>query len=164
MDAITALITRRSRRQFGSSPVDKDVLEKAVDAARMAPTARNAQPWEFVAVTREDTLRRLGELADHGGFIAQAPACVAVFCRESKYYLEDGCAAVTQLLVAAHALGIESCWVAGDKKEYAPAVLELLGAPKDMRLVALVALGHAVVSAQTPVKRSLAEVLHWEKF
>jgi nitroreductase len=89
--------------------------------------------------------------------------CIAVICREGGYYLEDGCNATQNLLLAAQALGLGSCWVAGDKKPYAVAVADLLGVPKDHRLVSLVAVGHAV-SVPNPKKRPLSEVLHWEKF
>ena len=87
---------------------------------------------------------------------------MAVFCRETKYYLEDGSAATQNLLVAARAHGLGSCWVAGDKKHYCEAIGKLVGAPAGTRLVSLVAMGHP---AEEPVKekRPLAEVLHWEK-
>jgi len=75
--------------------------------------------------------------------------------------------------LAAHALGLGACWVAGDKKPYAPKIAGLLGAPpstggrtgpEGIRLVALVALGWPEGKLPTPPKRTLPEVLHWEKF
>jgi nitroreductase len=65
---------------------------------------------------------------------------------------------------AAHALGLGACWVAGDKKPYAPKIAGLLGAPEGVRLVALVALGWPEGKLPNPPKRTLQEVLHWEKF
>jgi nitroreductase len=56
-----------------------------------------------------------------------------------------------------------SCWVAGDRKPYSGAVADLLGAPPDQKLVSLVAVGYAV-SVPSPTKRTLGELLHWEKF
>jgi len=75
-------------------------------AARLAPTARNVQPWEFVVVTEASKRRQLAALTDHGKFIAEAPVCVAVLSHETKYYIEDCSAATTSILLAAAALGL----------------------------------------------------------
>jgi nitroreductase len=103
-------------------------------------------------------------MTDHGPFIADAPVCIAVLAKDTKYYLEDGSAATQNILVAAHALGLGACWVAGDKKPYAPKVVEYLGAPDVMRLVALVAVGWPEGPLPNPKKRPLQEVVHWGKF
>lgn len=163
MDAITCLKTRRSVRAFLDTPVDRALVTDAVDCARLAASANNAQPWTFVAVEAADTRRRLAELADWGRFIAQAPVCVAVFCRRTRYYLEDGSAATQNLLNAAHAHGLGTCWVAGDKKDYAADIARLLGAPDDVALVALVAMGYPA-EAPAPRKKPLDEVLRWNRF
>ncbi len=164
MDAMTAISTRRSVRQFNSEPISRDVLQKIVDAGRLAPTARNDQPWEFIVVTEPRRLKELGESTDYGKFIAGAAACIAVVCRDTKYYLEDGCAATANILVAATALGVQSCWVAGEKKAYALAVLKLLEVPPHYNLVSLVPLGHGDGGVKPIPKRELAKILHWEKF
>ena len=165
MDALEMLKKRRSVRQYADKPIPKKALEEIVDAARFAPTARDVQPWEFVVITSADTLKRIGELAENGRFTAQAKACIAVFCCETKYYLEDGCAATQNILLAATALGIGSCWVAGDKKPYCPQIAQLLGVPASFKLVSLVALGYPQVTDSLGVcdKRSLDEVIHWER-
>ena len=164
MDALTAIGARRSVRKFLKKPVPAKVLEKIVDAARLAPTARNEQPWEFVVITDRDRLRQVGELTDHGRFIVDAGACIAVYCRATKYYLEDGCAATENILIAATALGVQSCWVAGDKKPYGAAISALLGVPAECNLVSLLALGYADGEVKGYPKRDLSTVLHWEKF
>ncbi len=164
MDAIEALRQRRSVRAYDKDcPVSAEELETIVDCGRLAASARNTQPWEFVVVTSAEMRRAIAEAANHGKFIADAPACVAVFCQEGDYWLEDGCAATQNMLVAARALGLGSCWVAGAKKDYAVRVAALLGAPQGMRLVSLVSVGRAAV-APAPVKRALPQVLHWERF
>jgi nitroreductase len=163
MDALEALKTRRSVRIFSKEPLPKDAIEDIIDCGRLAATARNVQPWAFVAVTDATTRARLASLAVNGPFIADAPVCVAVLCEEGTYYLEDGCAATQNLLVAARAHGCASCWVAGDKKPYADAVLKILGAPAHYKLVSLVALGRSDAHPN-PQKRPLADVIHWERF
>ena len=164
MDALEALRTRRSCRRFQDRAVSRDLVEQVVDAGRLAATARNEQPWEFVVVTDPARRREVAALTDYGPFIADAPACIAVLAADTKYYLEDGSAATQNILVAAHALGLAACWVAGDKKPYAPKVAALLGAPPKMHLVAIVALGYAAGPLPNPRKRPLQEVLHWSQF
>jgi len=157
---------RRSVRVFQSKRIAKKQLEKIVDAARFAPTARNLQPWEFAVITDPVKLNQLAEIADHGKFIAQAGACIAVFTVDTKYFLEDGSAATCNILLAAAALGIGSCWVAGDKKPYCLQVAALLNAPADLKLVSMVALGYPQERNVFKImpKRELKEMLHWEKF
>jgi len=164
VEALEAIAARCSTRSFKPDAVPKATLEKIVDAGRLAATARNDQPWDFVAVTDAATRERIAGLADYGKFIADAPVCICVLCKATKYYLEDGSAAAQNMLVAAAAQGVQSCWVAGDKKDYAPKVVELLGAPAEHKLIALLAMGYASGSVPRRSKRTLSQVLHWEKF
>lgn len=163
MEALCALKTRRAVRVYTGEAVARETIEDIVDCGRLAATAINIQPWEFVAVMDRATLCRIAEATDYGRFIAQAAACIVVLCRETKYYLEDGSAATQNLLVAARAHGLGACWVAGDKKPYADRIREIVGAPEGTRLVSLVPLG---VPAEEPVKekRPLVDVLHWEQW
>jgi nitroreductase len=164
MEALAAITARHSTRNFKSDPIPRPIVEKIAEAGHLAATARNDQPWEFVAVTDSALRRQIAELADYGKFIAEAPVCLCVFCKAATYYIEDGSAAAQNMLVAAAALGVQSCWVAGDKKEYAPKVAALLGAPPEHKLVALLAMGYESGSVPRRPKRTLAQMLHWEKF
>jgi nitroreductase len=88
VEAIEALKTRRSVRRFTGQEVPPAVVEDIVDCGRLAATALNLQPWEFVVVTDPETRRRIADLTDYGKFIAEAPVCIAVFCqRDKKYFL-----------------------------------------------------------------------------
>jgi len=163
MDALEALRTRRSVRSYVEAPVSREDVETIVDCARLAATAMNVQPWEFVAVTDPAMRKRIADTTDHGRHIAQAPVCLCVFCKEGKYYLEDGCAATQNLLVAARALGLAGCWVAGDKKPYCETIRDMLGMPPDQKLISLVSIGYPEAVPE-PAKRPLDEVLHWENW
>ena len=165
METLKAIAERHSTRAYAPKPVPKDILEKIIDAGRRAPSARNEQPLEFVLVTDCELRRKLADLADFGKFIAQAPACAAVFGKDGKYFVEDGGAATENILVAAAGLGVQSCWVAGDKKAYAAEVAGLLKAPAGYRLMSLVPLGYAQDPQEKRApKRPLGEILHWESF
>jgi len=164
MDALEAIKQRRSARKFRQNPVDRRLLEQLVDCGRLAPTAMAKEPWEFVVITDQEMRRRIADTTDYGKFIADAPACIAVFCRHTKYYLEDGCAASENILIAASALDLGACWVAGDKKRYADAVRRMLGVPEGYHLVSLLPLGYRADRPSGNGKRALEEVLHWERF
>lgn len=163
MDAIACLKSRRSIRSYIERPVADEVVEDIVDCARLAPTAMNRQPWTFVVVRAAATRARIAELTGHAAFIAQAPVCIAVFCQDGEYWVEDGSAATLNLLNAAWAHGLGSCWVAGHPLDYAQPIASLLGAPADRRLLSLVSIGWSN-EQPSPEKRPLPDVLRWERF
>ena len=164
MDAIEAIKKRASVRTYKPDPVPREVLEELVECGRRAPSAMGVHPWHFVVVTEKAMLRRIAESTDYGRFIADAPACIAVLCEDGKYYLEDGCAAVENILIAVAAHGLGACWVAGDKKPYAGAVREVLGAPPSHRLIALLPIGYPTSTPKPKSKPGLDQVLHWERY
>ncbi len=163
METFDALGKRASARDYMNQPVPRELLEKLVDAGRRAPTARAVEPWEFVAITDRAMLDKLAGIISTGVFLKQATACIVVFCQDTKYYLEDGCAATENILLAATDLGLGTCWIAGDKKEYCAEVSSLLGAPPHLKLISLISVGWAVREPKQRKRRTLAEVLHWEK-
>ncbi len=128
------LKSRRSYRQFADKDVFPQTIETLLDCARHAPSAHNIQPWAFVVVRGEHLKKEIAGLTDYGRFIQRAPVCIAVFCNDdSEFYVEDGSAVTTYILLATEALGLGSCWVAGDKKYYADRVAKLLNAPAGYR-------------------------------
>lgn len=164
MEALDAIDKRMSIRKYNSKIVSKEIIERIINAGRKAPSAVNVQPWEFIAVTSLNIRKKLADVADHGKFIAESPLCIVVFCKDTKYYLEDGCAAVENILIAATALGLGTCWIAGDKKSYAETVREILKVPLGYRLIALISVGYSDDDENPKVKRELREVLHYETF
>jgi len=164
MESLEAIKKRQSIRKYLTKPVEKELIEIVVNAGRLAATARNVQPWQFVVVTDRGKLNKLVEINDYADFLKEAPVCILVFCKkDAKYYLEDGCAATQNILVAAAALGLGTCWIAGDKKPYIDKISSLVNAYEDLTLVSSIALGYPVESHPAqPAKLSLEEILHWE--
>ena len=163
MDAIECMKTRRSIRAYQDKPEPREVIEDIVDCGRMAATAINIQPWQFIVVQDQSLREKIADTTDYGKFIARAPVCIAVFCQDTKYYLEDGCAATQNILNAARAHGLGTCWVAGDKKAYAGKIGEMLGLPPQHKLISLIAMGYPA-EEKSPSKKPLSEVLHWERY
>jgi nitroreductase len=161
MDAFEAIRKRRSIRKFTGAPIPKPDLETIVDAGRLAATGSNKQPWDFVVVTERKTV---AEFTAVRPWIEQAAAVIAVVMDPaSRWWVEDGAAAIENMMLAAAALGYGSCWVEGDALPREAQNKTLLGVPEARRILALVPVG---VPAESPVKekRPLHEVLHWEKF
>ena len=167
METVHTIKLRKSVRQYSDKPIDKETLRLLVDAARLAPTGRGVEPWEFVIVQDEEKLASIANIAPNGSFVKGAGALIAVFCKETKYYIEDGCAATENILLAATDSGIGSCWIAGDKKDYCEEIGSILGVPSHFKLVSMISLGYPEIVDESPgnrQKRPLNEVIHWECF
>jgi len=144
MNIVTTVIkSRHSVRKFKPDPVNELIIKDALECAAHAPTAMNLQPWLFGVIKNKDMLGKIARITDHGKFIADAPLCFTVFGeKKEKYYLEDCCAATENLILALQAHGINSCWVAGEKKPYVETIRSLLGVPEKYTLVSLVPAGY----------------------
>jgi len=165
MDALEALKTRRSIRAYKKKKMPKNVLAGIIDCARLAPTANNRQPWEFIVVTGKETRKKIADMTTYGKFIANAAACVVVCGKKDADYIREDCSAATEnILLAAKALGIGSCWVAGYQKAFEDELKGMLGIPGSIAVFSLVALGYPDEQPEPHNKRSVEEVLHWEKF
>jgi len=165
MNIVTTIIkSRHSVRKFKSDPVNDTTIQDALECAVQAPSAMNHQPYLFVVVKQKETLAKIAGLAENGRFIADSAVCFAVFGeKQETYYLEDGCAATENLILALQAYGVCSCWVAGDKKPYADAVRELLAVPEKYTLVSLVAAGYP---SEVPItkKKPMNKLVFAEKY
>ena len=107
--------SRRSVRQWKSDAVREEDVEKVLDAAMNAPSAGNEQPWQFVVVTDKAVLNKAAGLNPYGGFVKDAPVAILV-CGDIRlekfpgYWVQDCSAAVENMLLAAHALGLGAVW------------------------------------------------------
>jgi nitroreductase len=161
MDALEAIQRRRSIRQYTGAPIPRENLEKIVNAGRLAASGHNRQPWDFIVVTEREMIERLKVAAQ---WMEKAAAIIAVVMdTSSPFWLEDGSAAVENMLIASTALGYGSCWLEGNTLPYEEEFKALLGIPAEKRLLTLVPIG---VPAEWPAreKRSLSEVIHWARY
>jgi nitroreductase len=161
METLEAIRKRRSIRQYTDAPVLRADLETIVDAGRLAATGSNRQPWEFIVVTKQTTL---DQFKPAGAWIAKASAVIVVVMDPaSRWWVEDGAAAIENMLLASTALGYGACWVEGDALPLETQFKTLLGIPGDKRIMALIPVG-VPAEAPTKEKKSLDLVLHWEKY
>lgn len=162
MDLFEAITKRRSVRKFTGETVPNRILEKIVNAGRFAPSGFNRQPWEFIIITDHDKIDKMKIAAR---WMEKAAAIIAVVLdpRASKYWLEDGSAAIENLLLAATALGYGSCWVQGNIESFEDDFKTLLDIPTEKKLLALIPIG-VPVDWPTKEKKPLNKVTHWEKY
>ena len=161
MEALEAIRKRRSVRNYTGDPIPREDLEKIVDAARLAPSGYNRQPWEFIVVIDQSVIDKLKIAAR---WMENAGAIIAVVMEtSSKFWLEDGSAAIENILIASTALGYGSCWLQGSTEPREEELKEHLGIPDDKKLLTLVPIG---VPSEWPSKekKPLSEVLHWERY
>ena len=159
MNALEVLKTRRSVRKYLDKNVELSILKDLADCGRLAATARNIQPCRFVIVTDKKRKLKLSELVTSGKFINDAAACILVFCEETPFMIEDGAAATQNILLAAKAHGLGSCWIAGYGRPYQKDVESFIGVPENIKLISCVAVGYEDGKAETS-KKPLEEVMH----
>ncbi len=170
MDVMDAIRTRKSVRSYQDRPVDDATLARVMEAARLAPSARNDQEWRFVAVRDPQMRRRIAVDAARQPFIAEA-AVVLACCAESDgrvmrcgqaSYPIDVAIAMDHLSLAAAAEGLGTCWIGSFDEAM---VKDLLGIPAGVRVVQLMPLGWPVDPAPIPKRRrALEEILKRERW
>jgi len=161
MDALEAIRKRRSVRKYTGDPIPREDLEKIVDAGRLAASGSNRQPWDFIVVTGREMINQLKVASE---WMEKAGAIIAVVMDpSSRWWVEDGSAAIENMLIASTALGYGSCWLEGYTLPREEEFKVLLGIPREKRLLTLVPIG---VPAEWPTKekKSLEEVIHWERY
>ena len=173
MDVFEAIKNRRSVRAYTSEEVSEEDVRRLIEAARWAPSAGNIQPWQFVIVRSTETKRRLSDAALHQTFIEKAPVAIVVCADVERsswgygsrganlYCLQDTAAAIENILLAAQALDLATCWVGAFHED---AVARVLNTPRNARPVAIVSVGHSAEKPRAPQRRSLREIVHYENF
>jgi nitroreductase len=139
----------------------------------MAPSAGNIQPWEFIVVRKSDAKNRLSAEALNQKSILGSDVVIVVCANENLSHggygnrganlccLQDTAAAIQNLLLAAHALGLGACWVGAFQEEK---VRDVVRAPKGMRPVAMIPIGYPAEKPQTGFRRPLSDLVHYESF
>lgn len=166
MDAFQAILNRTSYRgKYKNIPVPRGDLQKILEAGLAAPSGCNKQTTSLIAVDDPALIRALHAVIQPP-FGETAPAMICVLTkkiiayRDRTYYMQDYAAAIENMLLAAVALGYESCWVEGhitDLDNIGRKMADILGVPKDMDLVCFLPIGVAESAPRKAAKKPFEE-------
>jgi len=165
------LITSRfSVRSFTSEKVDRNTVLDILEAARMAPSAVNYQPWYFVVITEPENLTDIQEVYPRTWF-REAPVCILICADHSQSWKRksdgkdfadvDAAIAIDHLVLKATELGLGTCWVCNFDTILTQKKLQL---PDYIEPIALIPLGYTTSEAPAKSRKPLLEIVHWEKF
>ncbi len=149
MDLYEAMRTRRSVRSYKPDPIPEEVLNRVLDAARIAPSGSNRQPTRLIVVTDEKTRKDLVGMCHGQAFVGTAPVVIVACGKDLKYnrgewmghgaVIVDVTIAVDHLTLAARAEGLGTCWIGSFSNA---ALKQYFHLPEDVDVVALTPLGY----------------------
>jgi len=163
MNVFEAVQTLLAIRSYSDTPIPDTVVRRIVEAARLTGSGMNGQPWHFIVVRNPDTLRRLGELASSGRYVAQAPLAIVVAIDKSRFAVSDASRAIQSMLLTAWADGVGSNWVGFGGLDKVKALLDI---PDKLEVLAVLPFGYPVraVGRGKKQRKTLREVAHRERF
>jgi len=143
---IEAIRTRRSIRKFTKEAVSDEVVDQILESGLWAPSGKNNQPWKLAIIQDTVLKESLAVLTHSRSIIQEAPVCVAVFLDHSRVYdrtkdVQAVGACIQNMLLTIHSLGLGGVWL-GEILKNKEKVEELLGAAKELELMAVIAFGH----------------------
>ncbi|MBI5048844.1 MAG: nitroreductase family protein [Deltaproteobacteria bacterium] len=162
---------RKSIREFSDKDIEKDKLERLLETLRRAQSAANRQPWHFIIIEMDDR-KNLNDCLTKEGF-KNAPIIIAACAEPQKAWIRkadvvnyawvDVTIAITEMIGAATAEGLGTCWIAAID----PArVKDILGIPSYIEIVALIAIGHPLnpLLKEEKNRKPLEEIIHYGKW
>jgi nitroreductase len=168
---LEAIEKRYSVRHYKDQPVEEGKLAEVLEAARLAPSGSNLQPWKLVVLRDRATIRSMVHAIGGQQFVEQVPVLV-VACKNGEGYnighrydgaVVDITIALDHVTLQAASMGLGTCWLGNyDGNE----VRALLGIPSENPVVAILALGYPDEShpRRPGVRKALDELVCWEKF
>jgi nitroreductase len=163
MDVFEAVRTLLAIRSYRDTPIPDAVVRRIVEAGRLTGSGMNGQPWHFIVVRDRNTLRRLGELASSGRYVAEAPLAIVVVIDKTRFAVSDASRAIQSMLLTAWADGVGSNWVGFGGLDKVKALLDI---PDRLEVLAVVPFGYPVrtVGRGKKQRKALREVAHRERF
>ena len=169
MEALEAIKTRRSIRKFKPQDIPREIYRELLEAAMLAPSAGNEQPWQFVAIDDRRILDQIPLICPTAAMCRQSPLAILV-CGDSRYerypdfWVQDCSAAVENILLAAHALGLGAVWAGVyPMKDRIEGFRRLFALPDEITPFALVALGYPN-EKPAPSKRYKEDRVHYNRW
>lgn len=156
MDALNAILTRRSIRAFLPDPVEDSSLRTLLEAAMFAPSAGNQQSWRFVVIDSREELNAISLEHPHASVLKVCPAAILVCANthdlpHPDFWPDDCAAAVMNLMLAAHALGLGATWIGLHPiKARMEALHRIAKLPEEVEPFALIPVGHPAERPEQP--------------
>jgi len=144
---------RRSIRAFQDKPVPENEIKMILEAGQWAPSASNRQPWEFIVIKNNDTLKKLARVTGYGWFIGEASFAIAIVGKpriSSNWYIIDTSLVSMNMMLMAWSLGIGTCWIGSINKDKAK---EILGLNSRDYLLTVLPFGYIQGSTPAPTGR-----------
>lgn len=165
MDVMEAITGRRSVRKYGEEPVTEEELRQVLEAGRWAPSRGNSQPWKFIVMKDDHVRKDVAAAISTGKFLAEAPVGVAVVVdpESSKHPEQEGAAATQNMLLAANALGLGTCWISVHGTDWQEAVRRTLGVPDGEWVISVISIGHAAENPQKG-RKQLDEIVFADRY
>ena len=170
MSILDTIFTRRSIRKYQDKPVEKEKIEKLLQAAMAAPSAMNKKPWEFVVITNPETLKKIRSALMFGKHNAPAAIVVcgntALFRRvkQSEFWVQDCSAATQNILLAAVELGLGTVWLGVHPIfNYTKKISEFLGLPEHVTPLNVIYVGYPGED-KPPRTQYDPKKVHWETY
>ena len=163
MDVFEAVRTLLAVRSYRDTPVPDAVVRRIVEAGRLTGSGMNLQPWHFIVVRDRSTLRRLGELASSGPYVAEAPLAIVIAIDKTRFAVSDASRAIQSMLLTAWAEGVGSNWVGFSGLDKVKGLLDI---PAKLDVLAILPFGYPAraVGRGTKARKPLREVAHLERF
>ena len=167
---IEEIARRRSIRSYDSRPVAKEILERILEAGRLAPTARNRQDWKLIVVDEPPLRDRLVDAAaPHQPFLKQAPILLAGCALNPGYvmrcghpaFLIDLAIVLDHISLQAVREGLGTCWIGSFDEAEARRVL---GVPEAVRIVELMSLGYAQRLPEASKRKEGGALFRWNRW
>ena len=163
MDVFNAVKTMLAVREYADKPIDQETIKQIIEAARLTGSSRNTQNWDFVVVQQRANLQKLGGLAAHGPYIAQAALAIAVVVPENQTGYIDGTRATQDMMLTAWAAGIGSNWVGNVNTTE---IKTMLNIPQERMVLTIIPFGYPAqkVGMGKKKRKSVREIAHTEQF
>ena len=153
---------RQSIRKYKSDTVSKEMIHKVLEAARLAPSGGNRQPWHFIVVQDKENI---GKLAGRQQWAAEAPVMILGLVDKrvnASYYYNDMGIAFEHIVLKATDLGLGTCWMGMMRRSNE--ARELLGVPEELEVIIQTPLGYPAETPERRGRKTLEEIVSWEKF
>ncbi len=158
MDVRTAISARRSIRRYEKKALPSELLDELLECVRQAPSAGNAQQWDMVVVTDDETKHRLTQASGGQSFVGECSAyIVAVVELEGGYSSIDAAIALDHLSLAAVERGLGTCWIGDFNPDE---VRRILGIPEDREVSICMTLGYPAQVPSARRRKPLSQLFH----